>query len=72
MATMNIAGLTPVDDPSYRYKMPKVIGKVQGRGNESFSLIFTPYCDHLLLRNNQNQHFLVFDNSTTQFVQETE
>jgi hypothetical protein len=27
MSTMNIAGLTPVEDPSYRYKMPKVIGK---------------------------------------------
>ena len=27
MATMNIAGLTPVEDPSYRYKMPKVVGK---------------------------------------------
>jgi hypothetical protein len=27
MTTINIAGLTPVEDPSYRYKMPKVIGK---------------------------------------------
>lgn len=30
---MNIAGLTPVEDPSYRYKMPRITAKVEGRGN---------------------------------------
>lgn len=30
---MNIAGLTPVEDPEYRYKMPRLVGKIEGRGN---------------------------------------
>jgi translation initiation factor 5 len=31
----NIAGLTPVEDPEYRYKMPAVFGEIKGSGNST-------------------------------------
>ncbi len=32
-AVINICGLTPVEDPSYRYKMPSMLTRIEGRGN---------------------------------------
>lgn len=51
-AIINIAGTTPVDDPEYRYKMPAVFGKIEGRGNGIKTVI--PNIDDVALSLHRN------------------
>ncbi|TDH66886.1 hypothetical protein CCR75_004145 [Bremia lactucae] len=39
MSLMNIAGTQSVEDPEYRYKMPRLLAKIEGRGNGIKTLV---------------------------------
>lgn len=52
---MNISGLEPIDDPEYRYKMPRVVGKVEGRGNGIKTVIFNVTDLSLALKRNPGE-----------------
>jgi len=59
MSIINIAGAVAVVDESYRYKMPKIIGKVEGRGNGIKTVLFN-IVDVALSLNRDSQELTKF------------